>query len=191
MGLCALYPRRFRLYVRGRRPGPRGPSPAQPCVRRNPENDQPAQLPTTGLPGAGRSLISRLIKLMPELLADEERRALEPPQLSVLPIGLDKFPGQSSRIAALISNLDQVNERQFMFPGSVWLSNILIPGRRPWLQKATARLNPCSTAWKRTHASHELPIWITITHRIGHYSRPGLRPSGAGRDFQSSLRIAC
>jgi hypothetical protein len=56
-----------------------------------------------------------------ELLADEERRTTEAPHPSVLHLGLDKFPDKSKRIAALISDLDQISQRQRSFPGSVSL----------------------------------------------------------------------
>lgn len=63
------------------------------------------------------------LNLVPEFLADEERRAKEPPHPGVLDIGLDKFPEKSKRIAALISDLDQVSELQFMYPGRAWLGD--------------------------------------------------------------------
>jgi hypothetical protein len=56
---------------------------------------------------------------LPKLLADEERRVKEPPRQTVLQTGLDKFPDKSKRIAALISDLDEVAARQMMNPGGV------------------------------------------------------------------------
>ncbi|HEX4120135.1 MAG TPA: hypothetical protein VH619_05940 [Verrucomicrobiae bacterium] len=58
---------------------------------------------------------------VPELLADEERRRIEPAHPSVLQSGPDKFPEKSKRIAALISDLDQISEAQRMSPGAVWM----------------------------------------------------------------------
>lgn len=51
---------------------------------------------------------------VPALLADEERRINEAPHESALQIGLDKFPDKSKRIAALISDLDQISLYSFM-----------------------------------------------------------------------------
>ncbi len=59
---------------------------------------------------------------LPELLADEERRVKEPSRRTALQIGLDKFPEQTSRIAALITDLDQVAARQWSQPGGVSLN---------------------------------------------------------------------
>lgn len=59
------------------------------------------------------------LKPLPELLADEERRAKEPPRETVLQLGLAKFPDKSKRIAALILDLEDVAERQWGQPGGV------------------------------------------------------------------------
>jgi hypothetical protein len=59
---------------------------------------------------------------LPALLADQERRAKEPPHQTVLQIGQDKFPDGSKRIAALIADLDEVAARQWMYPGGVPLN---------------------------------------------------------------------
>ena len=51
---------------------------------------------------------------VPDLLADEERRLAEPSHKSALEIGLNRFADKSKRIAALISNLDEIAIASFV-----------------------------------------------------------------------------
>jgi hypothetical protein len=73
-------------------------------------------------PGEHQMPYFDFLKPLPELLADEERRVAEPPHQTLLQIGLDKFPEPSKRIAALISDLDEVSARQWGQPGGVALN---------------------------------------------------------------------
>ncbi|MGP0064527.1 MAG: hypothetical protein ACLQGP_13130 [Isosphaeraceae bacterium] len=67
--------------------------------------------------GEGPAPYIEFLGQLPDLLADQERRAREPKRLPVPPPGTD--PKQ--RIAALIADLDQVAARQFSQPGGVSL----------------------------------------------------------------------
>jgi hypothetical protein len=53
-------------------------------------------------------------------LADEHRRVKIKKPERVLDLGVDKFPDQKQRIAALIRDLEEVSARQWSQPGSVW-----------------------------------------------------------------------
>jgi hypothetical protein len=55
------------------------------------------------------------------LRADGQRRLQEKNRTHVLTVGVEKYPDQSKRIAALIDDLDQVNARQMGQPGGVAL----------------------------------------------------------------------
>ena len=67
--------------------------------------------------GEGPASYIEFLGQLPELLADQERRAREPKRSPVPPPGAD----QKVRIAALIADLDQVAARQFGQPGGVSL----------------------------------------------------------------------
>jgi hypothetical protein len=70
-----------------------------------------------GGPGIGRPASSSYLRgldLLPALLADQERRAKEPPRGPVPPRGGDP----SARVAALIRDFDQIRVVQRMSPGS-------------------------------------------------------------------------
>lgn len=56
---------------------------------------------------------------LPQLLADQERRAARPKAQTVLQTGLDRFPNQAARIAALVEDLDEVAQRQWGQPGGL------------------------------------------------------------------------
>jgi hypothetical protein len=67
------------------------------------------------------SFLSFLTQL-PELEADEQRRAEEKPVVRVLSAP-DQYPDQSQRIAALIRDLEEVSARQESRPGGVYLGS--------------------------------------------------------------------
>jgi hypothetical protein len=61
------------------------------------------------------------LKPLPALLADQERRAKQPKRPQVLEGGVDKYPEKSTRIAALVRDLENVSARQHSQPGGVSL----------------------------------------------------------------------
>ncbi|MFL5240855.1 MAG: hypothetical protein ACJ8FY_01990 [Gemmataceae bacterium] len=63
---------------------------------------------------------------LPELLADQERRAMDGGHDPVVCIGPGRLTDQTKRIAALVARLDEVNARQWGQPGGVSLSSDLI-----------------------------------------------------------------
>lgn len=82
-------------------------------IRREPDLEPPRQ-------GKGKAWLD-FLEPLPQLAADLERRAAEPQRVGVLVRGLDNFPVQSERIAALIHDLDLVRARQWGQPGGVSL----------------------------------------------------------------------
>jgi hypothetical protein len=61
------------------------------------------------------------LKPLPDLLADQERRAKEPKYERVLEAGVEKFPDKGKRIAAIIRDLEEASARQDGQPGGVTL----------------------------------------------------------------------
>lgn len=59
---------------------------------------------------------------VPELLADQQRRAKETPHKRPLDIGLSKFSSQPARVKALVGDLENVAARQWGQPGGVEFS---------------------------------------------------------------------
>ncbi len=77
-----------------------------------------AEMPTHGESDAEKRLLG-FLRPLPELLADQERRAAEKPH--ELALARTDFPTKADRITALIGDLDEVNARQWGQPGGVWL----------------------------------------------------------------------
>jgi hypothetical protein len=72
------------------------------------------------------------LRQLPELLADHERRAKEPKRGPIPPHGGDP----SARIAALIRDFDQIDEKQMMSPGAAY------PGGSPLVGELIAEGDP-------------------------------------------------
>jgi hypothetical protein len=60
---------------------------------------------------------------LPQILADLERRAMEPASTNIIETAITNYPDQTIRIAALIDDLDLVSARQSGQPGWVNLSD--------------------------------------------------------------------
>lgn len=83
-------------------------------------------------PGGAPSPWFSFLDQLDDLLRDQERRAKEPPRTPVPPRGGDP----TTRIAALIRDLDQIDEQQMMFPGGAH------PGGSPLVGELIAEGDP-------------------------------------------------
>ena len=75
-----------------------------------------------------RHLVSRSLSFLeelPELLADQERRAKVPHPADALPITPRRYPDAAKRIAALIDQFDEIQAVQMGQPGGVYLANAI------------------------------------------------------------------
>jgi hypothetical protein len=71
----------------------------------------------------GKAAFLDFLEQLPDLVADQERRAREGPHEPVVCIGPGREKDQGKRIAALIARLDEVSARQWGQPGGVSLGS--------------------------------------------------------------------
>jgi hypothetical protein len=83
----------------------------------------PRPQPEAGAGGGDKVPYFDFLGQLPDLLADQERRAREPQRESALLKGIGRFPTRQERIAALIDDLKDVAERQMGEPGGVAFEN--------------------------------------------------------------------
>jgi hypothetical protein len=74
----------------------------------------------------GRRAFLDFLDQLPDLVADQERRAREGPHAPVVCIGPGRERDRDKRIAALIARLDEVSARQMSQPGGVSLGSDLV-----------------------------------------------------------------
>jgi hypothetical protein len=102
-------------------------------------------------------------KQLPELLADQERRAKDGTHEAVVCIGPGRHPDQKKRIASLIDRLDEVNERQWGQPGGVNLGND--PIIQALIREGEPALEPLLRCFEEDRRlTRSVHFWRDFTH---------------------------